>query len=31
VECVVKSLGVELKKPETTGGWLGGVLKKFFG
>lgn len=31
VEAVVQTLGVELKKPEATGGWLGGLLKKFFG
>jgi len=31
VETVVKSLGVELKHAETTGGWLGGMLKKIFG
>ena len=31
VEDVVKSLGVELKHAETTGGWLGGMLKKIFG
>lgn len=31
VEAVVQALGIELKKPEATGGWLGGLLKKFFG
>ncbi len=31
VDDVVKSLGVELKQPEQTGGWLGGMLKKIFG
>lgn len=31
VDIVVKSLGVELKQPQTTGGWLGGLLKKVFG
>ena len=31
IEAVVNSLGVELKKPEATGGWLGSALKKFFG
>jgi len=31
VEAVVKALGVEIKKSDTAGGWLGGALKKFFG
>lgn len=31
VEAVVKSLGVELKHAEPTGGWLSGMLKKIFG
>jgi hemerythrin len=31
VESVVQSLGVEVKKSDTSGGWLGSALKKFFG
>lgn len=31
VEAVVNSLGVEIKKSDSSGGWLGNALKKFFG
>lgn len=31
VEAVVNSLGVEIKKSNSSGGWLGIALKKFFG
>ncbi|MBU0690026.1 MAG: bacteriohemerythrin [Gammaproteobacteria bacterium] len=31
VEAVVNSLGVEIKKSDTSGGWLGNTLKKIFG
>jgi hemerythrin len=31
VESVVNSLGVEIRKSDTSGGWLGNALKKFFG
>ncbi len=31
VEAVVNSLGVEIKKSDTSGGWLGNAMKKFFG
>ncbi|MDD2700601.1 MAG: bacteriohemerythrin [Sideroxydans sp.] len=31
VEAIVNSLGVEIKKSDTSGGWLGNALKKFFG
>jgi hemerythrin len=31
VESVLKSLGMEAKISEPTGGWLGNALKKFFG
>lgn len=31
VEAVVQSLGVEIKKSEATGGWLGSALKRIFG
>jgi hemerythrin len=31
VECVIKSLGIEAKVSEPTGGWLGSALKRFFG
>ena len=31
VEAVVNSLGVEIRKSDTSGGWLGNALKKFFG
>ena len=31
VEAVTKSLGIEAKSAEPSGGWLGGALKKFFG
>jgi len=30
VESVVKSLGIEAKSEQPTGGWLGSALKKFF-
>ncbi|MBU1213772.1 MAG: bacteriohemerythrin [Gammaproteobacteria bacterium] len=31
VEAVVNALGVEIKKSDTSGGWLGSAMKKFFG
>ena len=31
VEAVVESLGVEVRRSDISGGWLGNALKKFFG
>jgi hemerythrin len=31
VEIVIKSMGIEAKISEPTGGWLGIALKKFYG